>query len=64
MGIVEYLTDDDHFVVDEGGVVTTNKALDYEGSGGKYDFHVYAKNPGESSFKGSGRFDSKVSELI
>lgn len=47
-GIVTYETDNDHFAVDQGGVVYNTLPLDYEGTGGKYQFSVYAKNPGKA----------------
>nr|BAU30873.1 Le1-cadherin [Ligia exotica] len=49
-GLIRYEVEGTNaFAVDEGGVVYTNSRLDYESSGGVYDFYVVANNPSASS---------------
>ncbi|XP_047738594.1 DE-cadherin [Hyalella azteca] len=45
-GIVEYVSSDSHFGVDHSGLVYVKEPLDYESSGGRYMFLIYARNPG------------------
>ena len=45
-GLIEYsVSDSEHFSIDSGGIIYNTKPLDYEGTGGQYDFYVIAKNP-------------------
>lgn len=47
-GLVRYrVSDTEHFAIDDGGVVTNIKPLDFEHTKGEYRFYVYAEDQGE-----------------
>ncbi len=51
-GLIHYsVSDPDNFAIDEGGVLTNVRPLDYEHTKGEYLFYVYAEDQGEQLCK-------------
>lgn len=61
-GLVRYrVSDTEHFAIDEGGVVTNVKPLDFEHTKGEYRFYVYAEDQGLTR---SARKEAKAAAVI
>ncbi|CAG5022211.1 unnamed protein product [Parnassius apollo] len=50
---IEYLVSDDHFAVDNNGIITNNKQLDADNNNAYYEFVVTAKDKGEPAKTGT-----------
>ncbi|XP_013133825.1 PREDICTED: neural-cadherin isoform X4 [Papilio polytes] len=50
---IEYLVSDDHFAVDNNGIITNNKQLDADNNNAYYEFVVTARDKGEPAKTGT-----------